>query len=139
MRQLTETLAGALLHPRAAAREARQPNRPRMLWHQDLVTCVLAMWLIQGLTMDAWAHTNQTRLETVVTPWHAHQGLAAREGDGRTCIVVEFLVGGPQSSEVGPLTVTAPEVIGGTVVVVGATNLLGVVLVRTDDGLIAHQ
>lgn len=70
IRQLTETLAHPLLHPRAAAREAKDPNRPRMLWHQDLVTCVLAMWLIQGLTMDAWAHTNQTRLETVVTVWH---------------------------------------------------------------------
>jgi hypothetical protein len=30
---------------------------------------MFATWLIQGLTMDAWAHTNQTKLETVVTPW----------------------------------------------------------------------
>ena len=71
VRQLPETLSGAMRHPRAAAREAKDPGRPRMLWYQDLVTCVLATWLIQGLTMDAWAHTNQTRLETVVTPWHA--------------------------------------------------------------------
>ncbi len=70
-RQLAETLADAVLHPRTAARAARDPTRPRMLWHQDLVTCVLATWLIQGLTMDAWAHTNQTTLESVITPWHA--------------------------------------------------------------------
>lgn len=82
IRQLTETLAHPLLHPRAAAREAKDPNRPRMLWHQDLVTAGLAMWLIQGLTMDAWAHTNQTRLETVVTPWHAlfYGGFAVTAG-----------------------------------------------------------
>ncbi len=56
---------------RDVPRQARDPNRPRMLWRQDLITCMLATWLIQGLTMDAWAHTNQTKLETVVTPWHA--------------------------------------------------------------------
>lgn len=69
--RLIETLSEPVLHPRAAAREAQQPGRPRMLWREDLVTCVLATWLIEGLTMDAWAHTNQTKLETVVTPWHA--------------------------------------------------------------------
>jgi hypothetical protein len=56
---------------RDAPRQAQDPSRPRMLWRQDLITCMLATWLIQGLTMDAWAHTNQTKLETVVTPWHA--------------------------------------------------------------------
>jgi hypothetical protein len=56
---------------RDAPRQAQDPSRPRMLWRQELVTCMLATWLIQGLTMDAWAHTNQTTLETVVTPWHA--------------------------------------------------------------------
>ena len=69
--RLIETLSEPLLHPRAAARQAQEPGRPRMLWREDLVTCVLATWLIEGLTMDAWAHTNQTKLETVVTPWHA--------------------------------------------------------------------
>jgi hypothetical protein len=69
--RLIETLSEPVLHPRAAAREAQQPGRPRMSWREELVTCVLATWLIEGLTMDAWAHTNQTKLETVVTPWHA--------------------------------------------------------------------
>jgi hypothetical protein len=61
---------GALLHPRAATRAIHDQNRPRFLWHQQLVTCLLATWLVEGLTMDAWAHLNQTKLDTVVTPWH---------------------------------------------------------------------
>lgn len=61
----------ALQALRDAPRQAQDPSRPRMLWREELVTCMLATWLIQGLTMDAWAHTNQTKLETVVTPWHA--------------------------------------------------------------------
>ena len=65
------TLIDPLRDPRGTARVAQAPDRPRMTWRQDLVTCMLATWLIQGLTMDAWAHTNQTRLETVITPWHA--------------------------------------------------------------------
>ena len=64
-------LSDSLRHPGEALRQARDPSRPRMSWRQDLVTCMFATWLIQGLTMDAWAHTNQTKLETVVTPWHA--------------------------------------------------------------------
>lgn len=64
-------LSETLRHPVHAARQAKDPDRPRMLWREDLVTCVLATWLIEGLTMDAWAHTNQTKLETVITPWHA--------------------------------------------------------------------
>ena len=66
MTEASRLLTDALLHPREAARQARDPSRPRMTWRQDLVTCMLATWLIQGLTMDAWAHTNQTSLETVV-------------------------------------------------------------------------
>jgi hypothetical protein len=58
--RLIETLSEPVLHPRAAAREAQQPGRPRMLWREDLVTCVLATWLIEGLTMDAWAHTRRS-------------------------------------------------------------------------------
>jgi hypothetical protein len=69
-RELTQTLLRAMLHPRAALQEARTTPRPRMLWSEEMITCVMATWLIQGLTMDSWAHTNQTRLETVITPWH---------------------------------------------------------------------
>jgi hypothetical protein len=61
---------GTFLHPRAATRALHDQNRPRFLWHQQIVTCLLTMWLVEGLTMDAWAHLNQTKLDTVVTPWH---------------------------------------------------------------------
>lgn len=61
---------GTLLHPRAAARALHDEHRPRFLWHQEIVTCLLTTWLVEGLTMDAWAHLNQTKLDTVVTPWH---------------------------------------------------------------------
>jgi hypothetical protein len=61
---------GALLHPRAATRAVHDANRPRFLWHQQVITCLLATWLVEGLTMDAWAHLNQTKLDSVLTPWH---------------------------------------------------------------------
>ena len=61
---------GAVLHPRAATRSLHDGHRPRFLWHQEIVTCLLITWLVEGLTMDAWAHLNQTKLDTVVTPWH---------------------------------------------------------------------
>jgi hypothetical protein len=64
-------LSDTVLQLREAARHSQDPGRPRMSWRQDLVTCMLATWLIQGLTMDAWAHTNQNTLESVLTPWHA--------------------------------------------------------------------
>ncbi|HWF52305.1 MAG TPA: hypothetical protein VG294_16815 [Solirubrobacteraceae bacterium] len=69
MSQIKEGL-GTLLHPRAATRAVHDANRPRFVWHQQLVTCLLATVLVEGLTMDAWAHLNQTKLDTVVTPWH---------------------------------------------------------------------
>jgi TatA/E family protein of Tat protein translocase len=71
MRSASSLLREILQVLRDAPRQARDLSRPRMLWRQDLITCMLATWLIQGLTMDAWAHTNQTTLETVITPWHA--------------------------------------------------------------------
>ena len=60
------------------------PTRPgdpahRMSWHGDLVTVVLASWLIAGLFIDGWAHNIRPRLETFFTPWHAvfYSGFAA--------------------------------------------------------------
>ena len=46
---------------------------------EDLVTSVLALWLIAGLFVDGWAHRNLTALETFFTPWHAlfYSGFAA--------------------------------------------------------------
>ena len=38
---------------------------------EDLVTSVLALWLIAGLFVDGWAHRNLSSLETFFTPWHA--------------------------------------------------------------------
>ena len=38
---------------------------------QDLVTSVLALWLIVGLFIDGWAHRNLDGMETFFTPWHA--------------------------------------------------------------------
>ena len=67
-----ERKLSSLLHPRAAMRELHDAARPRLLWHQEIVTCLLATWLCQGLTMDAWAHTNETTLDPVITPWHGH-------------------------------------------------------------------
>jgi hypothetical protein len=32
---------------------------------------LLSGWLLAGLTLDAWAHSNLTTLETFFTPWHA--------------------------------------------------------------------
>jgi hypothetical protein len=82
MSDVTRLLTDALRDPRAAVRHAQDQARPRMSWRQDLVTCMLATWLIEGLTMDAWAHTNQTKLETVITPWHAlfYGGFAVTAG-----------------------------------------------------------
>jgi hypothetical protein len=37
----------------------------------DLVTSLLATWLIAGLFVDGWAHRNLNGIETFFTPWHA--------------------------------------------------------------------
>ena len=42
-----------------------------MSWREDVVTVVLGTWLMAGLAVDGWAHTNLGRLETFFTPWHA--------------------------------------------------------------------
>jgi len=54
----------------------------RMSWRGDLVTVLLALWLIVGVFVDGWAHNNLARLETFFTPWHAlfYSGFAAVAG-----------------------------------------------------------
>jgi len=42
-----------------------------MSWRGDLVTTLLAAWLIGGLFLDGWAHSTRPQLETFFTPWHA--------------------------------------------------------------------
>ncbi len=46
---------------------------------QDTVTGLLGIWLLIGLFVDGWAHTNLEELETFFTPWHAlfYSGFAA--------------------------------------------------------------
>jgi hypothetical protein len=36
----------------------------------DMLTALLATWLVGGVLADGWAHEHQT-LESIVTPWHA--------------------------------------------------------------------
>lgn len=61
----------SLLHPAAAKRTLIDAaDRPYMTWHQDVITCLISTWLLGGLFMDAWAHTNQTKLDSLATPWH---------------------------------------------------------------------
>jgi hypothetical protein len=43
----------------------------RMGWRGDLLTVLLATWLIAGLFIDGWAHNTRPLLETFFTPWHA--------------------------------------------------------------------
>lgn len=38
---------------------------------EDVVTVLLGTWLMAGLAVDGWAHTNLGGLETFFTPWHA--------------------------------------------------------------------
>jgi hypothetical protein len=47
------------------------PASGPMSWGEDMVTMLLSAWLIAGLAVDGWAHTNLTELETFFTPWHA--------------------------------------------------------------------
>jgi hypothetical protein len=47
-------------------------DRPRSTQREDLVTVLLATWLIGGIGLDGWAHSNLERqLESFFTPWHA--------------------------------------------------------------------
>ncbi len=63
--------------PADPVRSAAPPAR--MTWRDDLVTALLAAWLIGGLFLDGWAHSTRPQLETFFTPWHAvfYSGFAA--------------------------------------------------------------
>jgi hypothetical protein len=45
--------------------------RLRVSYRTDLVTVLLAAWVLVGLLLDAWAHNNIAGLESFFTPWHA--------------------------------------------------------------------
>jgi len=53
---------------RPAATEPTAAAPPRMGWRGDLVTVLLAAWLIAGLFIDGWAHTTRPQLETSSLP-----------------------------------------------------------------------
>jgi hypothetical protein len=52
---------------------------PELSTRVHLVTVGLSSWLMIGLFVDGWAHSNRTQLETFFTPWHAifYSGFAA--------------------------------------------------------------
>ena len=55
-----------------STRGAGALDRPRTTHRQDLVTVLLATWLIGGLGLDGLAHSNLERqTESFFTPWHA--------------------------------------------------------------------
>ena len=52
--------------------EANQPVVRRSPSRRDnLIVALATMWLVGGLLLDAWAHTNKPDLESFWTPWHA--------------------------------------------------------------------
>ncbi len=46
-------------------------ERVRLSRRSELVTMLCGTWLMIGLFVDGWAHSNLTALETFFTPWHA--------------------------------------------------------------------
>lgn len=50
-----------------------------MSWRGDMLTMFLCTWVLAGIAVDGWAHTNLGGLETFFTPWHAlfYSGFAA--------------------------------------------------------------
>ncbi|MFI6865706.1 hypothetical protein [Nocardia sp. NPDC050406] len=63
---------------RAAVGDPRQSG-PAATPRQDAVTAALSAWLVGGLMLDAWAHSNVPELESFFTPWHGvfYTGFAA--------------------------------------------------------------
>jgi hypothetical protein len=56
-------------HPPAVSRTL---ERPRVGWRDDLFTIVLGLWLIGGIFVDGFAHSNlRGTIEGFFTPWHA--------------------------------------------------------------------
>ena len=49
----------------------RAPQRSILEWRDHMLTMLFGTWLLVGLFIDGWAHTNLETLETFFTPWHA--------------------------------------------------------------------
>ena len=58
---------------------AAETRSPHMGWGGDMFTMFLCTWVLAGIAVDGWAHTNLGGLETFFTPWHAlfYSGFAA--------------------------------------------------------------
>jgi hypothetical protein len=54
-------------------------GRPATTPGEDALAALFGAWLVGGFFMDAWAHRNIARIESVFTPWHAvlYTGFAA--------------------------------------------------------------
>ncbi|MEE8600912.1 hypothetical protein [Euzebya tangerina] len=70
---MSTTIDGPSARPTAAPDASRRT---------DIVTMVLGSWLLVGLFVDGWAHSNLNELETFFTPWHAlfYSGFGATAG-----------------------------------------------------------
>jgi len=62
-------MAQAQANARVAAK--RSAVQPHVTWGQNLLTVLFSLWLMVGIFIDGWAHTNIPELETFFTPWHA--------------------------------------------------------------------
>jgi hypothetical protein len=49
----------------------RDRDRAALGWRDHLLTMLFGTWLMVGLFVDGWAHTNLEELESFFTPWHA--------------------------------------------------------------------
>jgi hypothetical protein len=49
----------------------RAPRRSILERRDHMLTMLFGTWLLVGLFVDGWAHTNLDTLETFFTPWHA--------------------------------------------------------------------
>src|SRR5438045_978437 len=78
---------------------------------EDLITLGVSLWLVGGIFLDGWAHTNLVLLESFFTPWHAvlysgylavvvHMGwLIGRRSGTRT--IADFIAAIPRGYELG--------------------------------------
>ena len=54
-----------------AAAAWRAPERAALGWRDHMLTMLFGTWLMVGLFVDGWAHSNLEQLESFFTPWHA--------------------------------------------------------------------
>lgn len=70
------------LPAKAASKPPAGARAPAMSWGGEMFTMILCTWVLAGIAVDGWAHTNLGGLETFFTPWHAlfYSGFAATAG-----------------------------------------------------------